>query len=128
MLEKETYMNRYVKDFIELKLNTIPENAGSGKKCWFCEKQFEEEVDVTEASNPVRCKDFAKTVVKNPCHLTGNFCGIADSKFNLDTRKAQSSFSPKMFHNFSGCECRLIFENIVIMAAEKGVQLKKLII
>ena len=74
MLETETYLKKYSKNDIKVKLNTKPGDAGSASKCG---KQFSKEVDVTKASHPARDKDFAKTFVEYHCHLTGNFLRIS---------------------------------------------------
>ena len=51
--------------------------------------------------------------------LSGKFRGLAHNICNLITRKAHSSFIPILFHNFSGSDCHLIFEELVNMAIEK---------
>ena len=42
-------------------------------------------------------KDFAKTVVKDHCQLTGKFSGMAHIECNLKTQKAHSSHSYQYF-------------------------------
>ena len=75
--------------------------------CWFCEKQFTLR-DMKE--NPI---------VKDHCHLTGRFRGLAHNKCNLNTRKAHTSFVPILLHNFLGYVCHVIFVKLVNMATEK---------
>ena len=58
-------------------------------------------------------------IVKDHCHLTGKFRGLAHNKCNLNARKAHTSFVPILFHNFSGYDCHLIFEKLVNMATRK---------
>ena len=118
ILEIGTYMKNCFKSDIELNPYTIPENYGKNR-CWLCEKRFEKKVDCTKASNAIRDKHFAKTVVKYHCHLTGRFIGLVQIECNLITRKAHSSFIPILFLNFSGYDCHLIFEKLVNMAFEK---------
>ena len=106
MLEIETYMKTYFKNELEIDLVTIPENDNQ-TTCWLCEKEFKPK-DLKE--NPV---------VRDHCHLTGRFRGLAHNNCNLNTRKAHTSFVPILFHNFSGYDCHLIFEKIINMATEK---------
>ena len=101
--KKQEVRNRYsyeelFQKNIEIKLTTITENAGSTKKCCLREKQFGKEVDATKASNPIRDRDFAKTVVKGHCTLTGKFRGMALTEYTLYTRKTFPQFlRPVMF-------------------------------
>ena len=63
LLEIETYMKNHFKNDVEINPDTIPKTYRENK-FWLFEKQFEKDVDVTKASNSIRDKDFAKTVVK----------------------------------------------------------------
>ena len=69
------------------------------------------------------CKE--NSIVKDHCHLTGKFRGLAHNNCNLNTRKAYTSFVPILFLNFSGYDCHLIFEKLVNMASEKGIKIKE---
>ena len=112
MLEIESYMKTYFKIELEINLDTIPENYDQ-TTCWLCEKEFELK-DVKE--NPV---------VKDHCHLTGKFRGLAHNSCNLNTRKAHTSLVPILFHNFSGYDCHLIFEKLVTMATKKNIKINE---
>ena len=106
MLEIESYMKNYFKNEIEINLDTVPENCDQSS-CWLCEKEF-------------KLKDMKENpVVKDHCHLTGIFRGLAHNNCNLNTRKARTSFVPILFHKFSVYDCHLIFEKIVNMATPK---------
>ena len=106
MLEMESYMKNYFKNEIEINLDTISENYDQ-TTCWLCEKEFRPK---DKKENPI---------VKDHCHLTGRFRCLAHNSCNLNTRKAQTSFVPILFHNFSGYDCHLIFEKLINMTTEK---------
>ena len=112
MLEIESYMKNYFKNELEIILDTIPKNLDQ-TTCWLCEKEFKLK-DVKE--NPV---------VKDHCHLTGKFGGLANNNCNLNARKAHTSFVPILFHNFSGSDCHLIFEKLINMATEKNIKINE---
>ena len=107
MLEIESYMKTYFKNELEINLDTIPENYNQ-TTCWLCEKEFKE--------NPI---------VRDHCHLTGKFRGLAHNNCNLNTRKAHTSFVPILFHNFSGYDCHLIFEKLINMATRKNIKINE---
>ena len=112
MLEIESYMKTYFKNEIEFNLDTIPENYDQ-TTCWLCEKKFK----------PKDLKENA--IVKDHCHLTGKFRGLAHNSFNLNTRKEHTSFVPKIIHNFSQTHCHLIFEKLVNMATKKNIEINE---
>ena len=112
MLEMESYMKIYFKNELEINLDTIPENYDQ-TTCWLCEKEFKPK-DIKE--NPI---------VRDHCHLTGRFRGLAHNNCNLNTRKAHTSFVPILFHNFSGYDCHLIFEKLVNMATAKNIKMNE---
>ena len=104
MLEIEGYKKNCFKKEIGIILDTNPKNYES--TCWLGQKE-------------VRLKDEKEnSIVKDHCHLTGEFKGLAHNNCNLDTRKAYTSFVPIIFHNFSGYDCHLIFEKLVNMPTE----------
>ena len=111
MLEIESYMKIYFKIELEINLDIVPENYDQSI-CWLCEKEFRPKV---KKENPV---------IKDHLHLTGKFRGLAHNNCNLNTRKAHTSFVPILFHNFSGYDCHLIFENLANMATKKKLSLK----
>ena len=112
MLEIESYMKTYFKNELEINFDTIPENYDQ-TTCWLCEKEFKHK-DLKE--NPI---------VKDHCHLTGRFRGLAYNSCNLNTRKAHTSFVTILFHNFSGYDFHLIFEKLVNMATEKNIKINE---
>ena len=113
MLEIEGYMKNYFKNELEINFDTIPENYNQST-CWLGEKGFAPE-DLKE--NPV---------VRDHCHLTGRFRGLAHNSCNLNTRNAHTSFVPILFHNFSGYDCHLIFEKLVNMATRKNIKINEI--
>ena len=121
-------MKNYLETDFDLNCSTVPEKAGSVKKCSLCERQVVKEVYVTGASNSVGDKDFADTVVKDHCYLTGKIRGLAHNECNLNTGKAVSSLVPRLLHNFCGQDCHLILEKLVNMAIETEAQMKKMIL
>ena len=112
MLEIEGYMKNYFKNELEINLDTIPENYDQ-TTCWLCEKEFNLK-DIKE-----------KPVVKDHCHLTSKFRGLAHNNCNLNTRKAHISFVRILFHNFSRYDCHLIFEKLVNMATKKDIKINE---
>ena len=112
MLEIESYMKNYFRNALEINLDTIPENYDQTTR-WLCEKEFTPK-DLKE--NPV---------VRDHCHLTGRFRGLAHNNCNLNTRKAHTSFVSILFHNFSGYDCHLIFEKLVNMATKKKIKINE---
>ena len=112
MLEIESYMKTYFKNELEINPDTIPENYNENN-CWLYEKEFKLK-DIKE--NPV---------VRDHCHLTGRFRGLAHNNCNLNTRKAHTSFVPIIFHNFSGYDWHLIFEKLVNIATKKNIKINE---
>ena len=112
LLEKERYMKNYFKIELEFNLDTIPESYDQST-CWLFEKEFKLKV---LKENPV---------VKDHCHLTGKFRGLAHNNCNLKTRKGLTSFVPILFHKFSGYDCYLIFEKLVNMATERNIKTRE---
>ena len=114
MLEIEGYMKKNFKKELQFIFDTILESFVR-KTSWLREKEF-------------KLNDVKETpVVRDQCHLTGKFRSIAHINCSLNTRKAQTSFLPKFFHNFSGYDCHLIFVNIVNMVTEKNILKMRLI-
>ena len=111
-LEIESYLKTYFESELEINLDTIPKNYYQ-TTCWLCEKEFKPK---DEKENPI---------VKDHCHLTGRFRGLAHNNCNLNTRKAHTSFVPILFHNFSGYDCHLIFEKLINMATAKNIKINE---
>ena len=77
-----------------------------------CSKCIEKDLPICKENN----------IVKDHSHLTGTFRGLAHNNCKLNTRKAETSFVPKLFHIFSGYGCHPIFEN---MATEKNIKINE---
>ena len=107
MLILEQEANKYFKTNLELQIT--PEEEESFKlaeECWLCEQPF------TEYEQPVRDHD----------HLTGRYRGAAHNTCNINYKQTSSSFVPIFFHNFSGYDCHLIFQELLTQAYTVGQQ------
>ena len=60
--------------------------------------------------------------VRDHDHLTGLYRGAAHKNCNLQANKQKSNFVPVFFHNFSGYDCHLIFEQLINTAIEIGFE------
>ena len=67
-------------------------NFKNSNICWFCELPFE-----------------SQKKVRDHCHLTGLYRGVAHEKCNINVKQKHSNFIPFMFHNFSKYDCHLLF-------------------
>ena len=56
------------------------------------------------------------TKVRDHDHLTGKYRGAAHNICNINCKQKSSSFVPIFFHNFSGYDCHLIFEELLTEA------------
>ena len=113
MLKLEQEANKYIKTNLELQIT--PEEEESFQQstiCWLCENSL----DNTEG---VLC-----TKVRDHDHLTGKYRGAAHNICNINCKQRSSSFVPTFFHNFSGYDCHLIFQELLIQAFEKGYEPK----
>ena len=77
---------------------SFQQSAQLPKVCWLCE-------------NPL-----GEDTVRDHDHLTGKYRGAAHNRCNLNCEKKSSSFVPIFFHNFSGFDCHLIFEELLTSA------------
>ena len=77
---------------------SFQQSAQLSKVCWLCE-------------NPL-----GEDTVRDHDHFTGKYRGAAHNKCNLNCKKKSSSFVPIFFHNFSGYDCHLIFEELLTSA------------
>ena len=60
---------------------------------------------------------LGEDTVRDHDHLTGKYRGAAHNMCNLNCKKSQvRSFVPIFFHNFSGYDCHLIFEELLTSA------------
>ena len=101
-----------------LPLEITPEEHQSfqqSKVCWLCEQALRENpLGEDEATHEATREDTHK--VRDHDHLTGKYRGAAHNKCNLNCKKKSSSFVPIFFHNFSGYDCHLIFEELLTSA------------
>ena len=107
MLILEQEANKYFETNLELRI--FPEEEESFKlaeECWLCEEPFTEDM------------------VRDHDHLTGKYRGAAHNICNINCKQRSSSFVPIIFHNFSGYDCHLIFQQLLIQAFEKGYEPK----
>ena len=107
MLKLEQEANKYFKTNLELQIT--PEEEESFKlteECWLCEEPFTEDK------------------VRDHDHLTGKYRGAAHNICNINCKQRSSSFVPIFFHYFSGYDCHLIFQELLIQAFEKGYEPK----
>ena len=107
MLLLEQEANEYFKTKLELQIT--PEEEESFKlaeECWLCEEPFTEDK------------------VRDHDHLTGKYRGAAHNICNINCKQRSSSFVPIFFYNFSGYDCHLIFQELLIQAFEKGYEPK----
>ena len=85
--------------------------------CWLCEQALRE--------NPLgdtECASHDK--IRDHDHLTGKYRGAAHNRCNLNCKKKTSSFVPIFFHNFSGYDCHIIFEELLTQAYKIGYEPK----
>ena len=105
MLKLEQEANRYFKTNLELQITPGEEESFKlAEECWLCEQPFTE--------GKVRDHD----------HLTGKYRGAAHNICNINCKQRSSSFVPIFFHNFSGYDCHLIFEELLTEAYTIGQQ------
>ena len=106
MLILEQEANKYFKTNLELQITPEEESFKLAEECWLCEQPF------TEYEQPVRDHD----------HLTGRYRGAAHNTCNINCKQTSSSFVPIFFHNFSGYDCHLIFQELLTQAYTVGQQ------
>ena len=107
MLILEQEANKYFKTNLELEMSQEEEvQFEQAEECWLCEEPFTEDK------------------VRDHDHLTGKYRGAAHNICNINCKQRSSSFSPIFFHNFSGFDWHLIFQELLIQAFEKGYEPK----
>ena len=113
MLTLEKIANIYFETNIPLEITPEEEESfKQSKVCWLCEQELHG--DTEGALQKVRDHD----------HLTGKYRGAARNRCNLNCKKKASSFIPIFFHNFSGYDCHLIFEELLTQAYKTGCEPK----
>ena len=66
------------------------------------------------------CKKYIESdEVRDHCHLTGFYRGVAHSKCNINVTQHQSIFIPFIFHNFSNYDCHMFFKKLVVKKKDK---------
>ena len=99
MLKLELEANKYFKTNLELQITPQEEESFQlAEGCWLCE-------------NPLGGEK-----VRDHDHLTGKYRGAAHNICNIQSQQRSSSFVPIFFHNFSGYDCHLIFEELLTEA------------
>ena len=107
MLTLEKIASKYFKTNLELEMSQEEEvQFQLAGECWLCE-------------NPLGGEK-----VRDHDHLTGKYRGAAHNICNINCKQRSSSFVPIFFHNFSGYDCHLIFQELLIQAFEKGYEPK----
>ena len=107
MLTLENLASNYFETNIELEINPQEEESfQQSKVCWLCEATFA----TTLGDDKVRDHD----------HLTDEYRGAAHNRCNSNCKKKSSSFVPIFFHNFSGYDCHIIFEELLTRAYKVG--------
>ena len=107
MLTLEKIASKYFKTSLELEMSQEEEvQFQLAEECWLCE-------------NPLGGEK-----VRDHDHLTGKYRGAAHNICNINCKQRSSSFVPIFFHNFSGYDCQLIFQELLIQAFEKGYEPK----
>ena len=103
MLTLEKIASKYFKTNLELEMSQEEEvQFEQAEECWLCE-------------NPLGGEK-----VRDHDHLTRKYRGAAHNICNINSKQRSSSFVPIFFHNFSGYDCHLIFQELLIQAFEKG--------
>ena len=77
------------------------EGFGNINTCRFCEKDIESDE------------------IRDHCHLTGNYRGLAHNTCNIYVTQQQTNIIPFVFHNFSNYDCRMFFEKLVDLENDK---------
>ena len=107
MFTLEKIASKYFKTNLELKMSQEEEvQFEQAEEYWLCENPLDD------------------TKVRDHDHLTGKYRGAAHNICNINCKQSSSSFVPIFFHNFSGYDCHLIFEELLRQAFEKGYEPK----
>ena len=99
MLTLEKISSKYFKTNLELQITPQEEESFQlAEECWLCENPLDD------------------TKVRDHDHLTGKYRRAAHNICNINCKQRSSSFVPIFFHNFSGYDCHLIFEELLTEA------------
>ena len=106
MLTLEKIASKYFKTNLELEMSQEEEvQFQLAEECWLCENPLDD------------------TKVRDHNHLTGKHRGAAHNICNINCKQKSSSFVPIFFHNFSGYDCHLIFEELLTEAYNQNYNL-----
>ena len=64
-------------------------------------------------------KNIESHKVRDHCHFTGRYRGVAHSKCKINVTRKQSNFIPFIFHNLSNYDCHMFFKKLVDKKNEK---------
>ena len=99
MVTLEKIASKYFKTNLELEMSQEEEvQFQLAEECWLCDNPLDD------------------TKVRDHDHLTGKYRGAAHNICNINCKQRSSSFVPIFFHNFSGYDCHLIFEELLTEA------------
>ena len=114
MLTLENIASKYFETNIPLDEEGVAsqESFQHSKVCWLCEATLGD----TEGASHDKVRDHD--------HLTGKYRGAAHNRCNLNCKQKSSSFVPIFFHNFSGYDCHIIFEELLTQAYKTGYEPK----
>ena len=79
-------------------------------KCYLCGKDFksyEKMMYNHNSERPMTTFEFRECPVRDHCHITGKFLGMAHNSCNL-SRQQRYKFMPVIFHNLSGYDGHMI--------------------
>ena len=107
MLILEQEANKYFKTKLELQITPQEEESFQlAEECWLCENPLDD------------------TKVRDHDHLTGKYRRAAHNICNINCKQKSSSFVHIFFRNFSGYDCHLIFQELLIQAFKNGYEPK----
>ena len=97
MIKLENKMNFYFKNTKKdiIMTQEDEEHFRNNNICYFCETEILE------------------NKVRDHCHLTGKYRGVAHYNCNINVKQKQSNFIPILFHNFSNYDCHLFFKTLI---------------
>ena len=110
MLTLENIACNYFETNLESEITPQEEESfQQSTRWWLCEQALRE--------NPL-----GDDKVRDHDHLTGKYRGAALNKCNINCKQKSSSFVPIFFHNFSGYDCHLMFEELLTQAYKLGYE------
>ena len=113
MLKLNYEASKYFKTIIPVEMSPEEEKQfQESNLCWLCEKPFEESVNL----------DNYKVIDYN--HITGKYRGTAHNICKINCKQTQLNFVPIIFHNFSGYDCHIIFEELLSQSFAIGIEPK----